>query len=319
MLSQGVFLLPRLLPWSYRLSFALVALVALALLLQLGLRRHGTAWGLKFLGYLSMGAIGLFTQRYDIVPALCAFWALDQAQQPHWTRAWIGSVLGFGLKLWPAMLWPVFLIAECRDTGRWRWDRLAYSLLGAGVLMGLPALTNPRQAFTAWHYFLNRPVEVESLAASVTVLLGHFHLVYSYGSVNVQAHGLAHGVSTVLTGLGGVSVVGIWWQQLRGRIDVTDSAILTLLVVLLTSKIFSPQYLIWLAPWLALKKWNVLFILAFLTTTAEFPVAWALWPTRVIILVMVRNAWLLCGTGLFAWQAGLLRRLPQRRLSTSSH
>ncbi len=309
-LSQGVFLLPRLLPWSYRLSFALVTLVALLGLLQIGLKRHGVKWGLKLMGYLSAGAIGLFSQRYDIVPSLCAFWALDQAQQQHWKRAWMGSVLGFGLKLWPAMLWPVFLIQEWRETQRWHWDRLAYSLLAVGVLMGLPVLTDPRQSFTAWEYLLSRPIEVESVAASISVLLGHFHLFYSYGSVNVQAHGWVRLISLMLTGFGGVSVIWVWWQQSRGRIDLADSAILTLLLVLLASKIFSPQYLIWLAPWLALKKGNVFFILGFMTTTAEFPIAWMYWPTRVLVLVIARNAWMLFGTGFFAAHAGLfsLRR-----------
>ena len=307
LLSLGVFLVPRLLPFPYWLSFAVLTLAVLALLLNIGLKRHGPVWGLKLLGYLSVGTLGLFTQRYDIVPALAAFWALDQAQQRHWTRAWVGSVLGFGLKLWPALLWPVFLIAEWRETGRWPWRRLAYSLLAAGVLMGIPALLSPGQAFTTVRYLLNRPVEIESVAASLIVLCGHFHLFWAYGSIDIQAHGWAHTVSTGLTGLGGLSVLGIWWQQRRGHIDTTDSAILTLLVVLLSSKIFSPQYLIWLAPWLALKKGNVFFLLAFLATTAEFPVAWVWWPTRIIILAMLRNVWLLAGTAFFAWQAGLFR------------
>lgn len=82
-LSLSVFLLPLLLPCPYRISFAVLTLAALAGLIQYGMTRHGTRWALTLLGYLTLGTIGLFGQRYDIFPALAAFIALDQARQQY--------------------------------------------------------------------------------------------------------------------------------------------------------------------------------------------------------------------------------------------
>ncbi len=307
-LAQFVFLFPLLLPGSYRISFAGVTLAALAGLLQTGMTRHGPGWALKLLGYLTLGTIGLFSQRYDIIPALCAFWALDQAQQQHWKRAWMGSVLGFGLKLWPAVLWPVFLVQEWRETGHIPGKHLLFSVGAAGLLLVIPALLSPHQAFTAFRYLLDRPVEYESLAASLTTVFGHPHLFHAFGSLNVRDHGLAHAFAFILTLLGGGLGLAVLWAQKTGRVDLTDAALLAVLLMLLTSKVFSAQYLIWLAPCLALKKGNGALVLAFLATTLEYPIAFVIhpvpnWPQALLAMVAIRNGLLLIGGITFARRA----------------
>ncbi len=302
-LSQLVFLLPRLLPFSYRLDFAAVALGALGILLAHGMNRHGPWWGLKLLGYLSLGTIGLFSERYDIFAALFGFLAIDQAVQRRWSWAWIFSVVGFLLKLFPAVFWPVFLIQEWRETQRLRWDRLALSLLTGLIMVGFQAAMASHQAFTSYRYLLNRPVEIGSLAASLTALGGHFHLFYAFGSVDVRAQGLAHVIGDALTAVGVICWLSVFRAQWRGRLDLIDAALLTLGILLLTTKVFSAQYLIWLAPLLALKRGNWFFILAFILTSFGYPVGYAIpgmfsW---VIYIFTARNLLLTAGFVLLAW------------------
>ncbi|WP_020375730.1 hypothetical protein [Sulfobacillus thermosulfidooxidans] len=302
-MSQFIFLLPLLLPFSYRFSFAVLTLVALAVLLSEGMKHHGTQWGIKVLGYLSVGTIGLFSERYDIFAALFGFLAIDQALQKHWSWAWTFSVIGFLLKLFPAVFWPVFLIAEWRETHRIRWDRLVLSLLAGLVMVGFQALLASHQAFTSYRYLLNRPIEIGSLAASLTALLSHPHLFYAFGSVDVTAHGLAHFIGDSLTLIGIISWLAVFWAQWRGSLDIIEAAILTLGILLLTTKVFSAQYLIWLAPILALKRGNLPFILAYLLTSLGYPVGYAIrgmfpW---VIYIFAARNLLLTSGFVLFVW------------------
>ncbi len=302
-LSQFVFLLPLLLPFSYRFSFAVLTLVILGLLLNAGMKRHGYVWALKLLGYLSLGTIGLFAQRYDIFASIFGFLAIEHALQRKWSWAWIFSVIGFLLKLWPAVFWPVFLIQEWRETKRLRWDRFAVSLLTGLVVIAFQALTASHQAFTSFRYLLDRPVEIGSLAASLTSLVTHPHLFAAFGSIDVRAHGMAHLIADVVTALGIVSWLSVFWAQWKGRMEFVDAAIMTLGILLLATKVFSAQYLIWFAPLLALKKGNGGFLLAFALTTVGYPVGYAVpgmfkW---VIYIFTARNLFLAAGLAYFAW------------------
>lgn len=303
-LSLVLFLAPLLLPFTYKLGFVLLTLVALGVMLHVGMRRNGAIWGLKVVGYLSLGTLLLFTRRYDIFPALVAFLAIDQAMQRHWRWAWVWSILGFLLKLWPAVLWPIFLIVEYRETGRIRWKGLALGVVAEGVSVGVQEITSPHQAFGSFLYLLNRPIEFESLAASVTSIIGSPHAFFSFGSSNISDHGLAHDVSFVITLLGIAAVSSVLWALWKGRLDLVDAAILCLGIVLLTSKVFSPQYLIWLAPWLALRRSNLFLVLAFLTTTLGY-IALLMGEgiLHIIIIPDVRNASLILGLLIFAKEA----------------
>ena len=59
------------------------------------------------------------------------------------------------------------------------------------------------------------------------------------------------GVSLLST-LGLVSgLLYIFWLQWRGKLDIFTASLLTVLVMVVGSKVFSPQYLIWATPIIA--------------------------------------------------------------------
>jgi len=104
-------------------------------------------------------------------------------------------------------------------------------------------------------YFIARPVEIESLSASIfwiASLLWKTPLEYviSFGSSNVISPLYPH-VTLVMNVLLAIGLLSIWLLQWRGRIDLAMSCLLTLLVVLMTGKVFSTQYLIWVIPLVA--------------------------------------------------------------------
>ncbi|AUW95000.1 MAG: glycosyltransferase 87 family protein [Sulfobacillus thermotolerans] len=299
-LSLFIFLLPLLLPVGYRIAFAIWALAALGVMLWRGMSHHGPVWGIRLLGYLAVGTTGLFAQRYDIFAALAALLAIDYALRQKWRLAWAFSVIGFLLKLFPAVFWPVFLIQEWRQTGRWRWDRLAYSVGTGLVVVGFQALGAAHQAFTSYRYLLDRPVEIGSLAASVTAMIAHPHLFYAFGSIDVEAHGLAHGVGVFLTVTGVVAWLAVFYQQYRGRLELVPAVTYTLGILLLTTKVFSAQYLIWLAPLLAMRRGNGFLVASYALTSVGYPIGYAIpgmmpW---VVYIFAARN--LLLAAGLIA-------------------
>jgi hypothetical protein len=181
---------------------------------------------------------------------------------------------------------------------------VALGAAAEGVVVGIQEVTSPHQALTSFLYLLNRPIEFESLAASITSIIGSPHVFFSFGSSNIGDHGLAHDISTVITVLGVLAVFVVLRALWMGKLDLVDAAILCLGIVLLTSKVFSPQYLIWLAPWLALRRLNPFIVLSFLATAMGY---FALMTGDSIINIIVipdgRNALLLLGLLMFAKEA----------------
>lgn len=72
------------------------------------------------------GAMFTTGGRYDIVPAACCLWGVLAAERRNWRAAWFWSAVAACLQWFGAVLWPLWLIAEWRETGRWRLDRASW-------------------------------------------------------------------------------------------------------------------------------------------------------------------------------------------------
>jgi hypothetical protein len=137
---------------------------------------------------------------------------------------------------------------------------------------------------------LGRPLQVESLGAAVLMAgehlgLRHLETMNSHGAqaLSGRGAGLAADLSTALEI---VAVVAVWWlYALRRRTDaegllLAAAAVVTALVAF--DKVLSPQYLIWLVPFVFLVRGGrgilvgALLLLALGLTQAWFP--WHYWP-----------------------------------------
>jgi Glycosyltransferase family 87 len=278
-----VMLVPQVLVYitgvSYFIAFYLFALVAdfAVFRLLLGqadrLAREGAApdgrpaeahlsgvWA-WIVGAFALGP--LLFMRYDVIVTALAVGGLtaavrsggrfgggaDTAGRRTWNLR--GALLGVGaiVKVWPLVL---LLGVPPRRTGL---RTLLYSVGAALVVTGGLAAAMPG-AFTFLHNQSNRGIEVESVLASPFMIASWFgypvRIQQSYGSFQIFAHGvgLVGSGSLALTAVGFALI--LWWRVRRLRPErwspalYADVGLTALLIMVVTSRVLSPQYMIWL-------------------------------------------------------------------------
>ncbi|MDJ0461360.1 glycosyltransferase family 87 protein [Streptomyces sp. H27-C3] len=318
-------LAPALLPFlGYASAFFVLACLADALVMGLLLyaggrpgKRYAGAWvwlaGLPLLGPTAYA-------RYDVmVTAVAVAALLAGARHPRTMGALAG--LGALLKVWPILL----LVAAPRARAtRSAWTAAAVT---SATLLLLFSLTMPGSlAFLTFQR--DRGTEVESLGGLVFHTARHFgwrgEVLLNYGSVEF----LGPYVSLVSTAAMGLTALAFGWLllwRLRARAFGTstpcDAAFAAVLLFTTTSRVISPQYLLWLvglaAVCLAFRGSRMdrpahLVLAATGVTLLEFPI----WFSHVVasdwlglLLLAVRNGLLLAATLLAC------RRLWQQTVS----
>ena len=241
---------PGLLPFlDYASAFFVLAFLCDALVLGLLLyagrgaaRRTAGAWvwvaGVPLLGTTAYA-------RYDVmVTAVAVAALLAGIRHPRL----LGALAAFGalLKVWPALV--------LAGTARGRRTRLAWTT-AAGVALGLLVLCTAAApgALAFLGFQRDRGTEVESLGALV------FHVARQFGwQGRVELHYgslefLGPYVPLVSTLSLGLSVVAFGWLllwRLRARTfgvsTTADAAFTAVLLFTTTSRVISPQYMLWL-------------------------------------------------------------------------
>jgi hypothetical protein len=249
--------------------------------------------------WLVLSVLGtLFTMggRYDIVPAACCLWAVLAAERRQWAGAWAWSGVAAALQWFGALLWPLWLIAEWRATRRWRLDRAVLTAAGVVATYGVAWMGEGGHAWTSVLWFLRRPVEVESMAATVGALVGPVSQHYSFGSTGVFGPQMA-GVHTAIMGAQFLGQIAIWALYGAGRLNLRGACTLALTWLVAVGTVFSPQYLIWVLPLWALTMSGLrpawLPMLVGALTTLEFPFVYTHAPQDVLAVASIRNVTLL--------------------------
>ncbi len=198
-----------------------------------------------------------YLKRFDVAAALLCSLALAQLQRrPHGRGAWITLTLAAGCKLYPLVLAPVFWRYSCTQ-GEARATRLRQ--LGAAVLtamaIGLPLYAFAGTQALSWaHYHQARGLHIASHYTGLALLregLGtRLKTAFAFGAFEVRApwaDGCAR-AAPWLTLLGLAGVYRCIWRRLHepGMLWAGCSALIA--VLLMASKVVSPQYAAWLVP-----------------------------------------------------------------------
>ncbi|MBG0855982.1 DUF2029 domain-containing protein [Streptomyces spinoverrucosus] len=296
----------------------LADLAVLALLLNAGLRPGRTVRG-AWVWAVGVPLLGpTVYARYDVmVTAVAVAALLAGTRRPRLMGALAG--LGAMLKVWPALL----LIGAVR---RRAW---AAAVVTAGALAALFALAMPG-AFAFLSFQRDRGTEVESLGALVFHVARHFgwdgQVLLNYGSVEFLGP-YVDVVSGAALALSGIAFGWLLLWRLRASRflahTLADAAFVAVLLFTTTSRVISPQYLVWLvglaAVCLCFRRTGMrvpaaLVLAASLVTMLEFP----LWFSHVVAgdalgvtLLFVRNGLLVLATLVAArelWRTSVPRR-----------
>ncbi len=210
-----------------------------------------------------LGPITYF--RFDVVPAaLTGAALLATARRPAWTG--VLTALGAGLKLWPALMLPVFLV---RRSGR-AVMVIAFVACGAALALVSVAVAGYDRSVSPLHWQTGRGLQIESLAAAPLMLArsvdahGPWTVALSaFKAYEIAGPGVSAliKVSTAATVVGIAVLVVLWARTLRhgdAPLEVVGWLLLaTAAIITLTNKVLSPQYMLWLAgPCAALSVWR---------------------------------------------------------------
>jgi Glycosyltransferase family 87 len=288
-------LLPAYMTWSYATSFAVLMGVcgaaciaaAASLLRAVGAGADRTWAALLAIGVAPLVLGSLFDTRFDLWPTLLAFGAIVAIvrQRPVVSGLLLG--LGFAAKLWPAVLLPIAVAHLWRQRGRGAALAVMAAFVAAAAACFLPfAVLAPDGLRAMFADQLGRPLQVESLGAAVLMAAQHLGMrplttIDSHGAqaLSGRGAGLAADLSTVLEV---VTVVAIWILFARRRNPDREAVLLAaaaaVAALVAFDRVLSPQYLIWIVPFIPLVRgWrgvyaSVLLFLALGLTQTWFPV-----------------------------------------------
>jgi uncharacterized membrane protein len=311
---------------------ATLALLALVLA-ELGAsqRRVWTAVGLFALSPIALGPISLNT--YDAWPALLTVLALWLLLRGRDLPAFGVLGLAASTKVYPLVLVPLaaWLVWRRRGTRRTLLALGVLVLVAAAVIAPFAAYA-PHGVYESFRSQATRGLQIESLGASVLLVLDrlglyHARVVETFGVAGRNlAGGTADAVATGLVVVEAIAVATVWLlyarsRELRASLPLAFAAAVA--GFLAFTKVFSPQYLVWLIP-LVLAAGNAVAIVLlgaaavlaqvwFFHYHALFRLEWPVW------LLLVRDLAVVALYGVLAAELARWKiRIPSRS-KTSRH
>jgi uncharacterized membrane protein len=254
-------------------------LVLVALLLsRLGVSalRLWSALLLLALAPVALGPISLNT--YDAFPALLTVVALVSlvAGFPVASFALLG--VAFATKVYPVVLLPPALMHVWRTGGRALALRACAVFIAVAALIVVPFLAlAPHGLMESFRAQAARGLQVESLGGSLLAVADRIGL-YGASVVHRTGHAISYevtgslprGVAVVSSALQVLAVALVAWLYLRRRDDPLRLAVAFAAAIagfLAFTRFFSPQYLVWLLPFVVLLE----------------PAAWALTAVALVL------------------------------------
>jgi Glycosyltransferase family 87 len=228
----------------------------------------------------------LFDTRFDLWPALLAILTVALVLHERPFAAGVSGGLAFAAKLWPVALAPLCLAYLWRRCGGRAAAVWAGSFAVAAALCFVPfAAVAPDGIRHSLTVQLDRPLQVESLGASILLVGEHlggraYLTVNSHGG-QALAGSLPASVAAVSTAIELAAIVAVWLGFALTRRPGAEGLLLasaaTLALLVGFGKVFSPQFLIWLVPFVPLVRGrrglagSLLLLLALLLTQGWFP------------------------------------------------
>ena len=288
----------------FAIEILLFSLLGLLLISALARRLNLSLWKTLAIYTLALLAIGpIIAHRYDLIPAIIVLLALYTFSQGKHKTSWALLAVGVMTKIYPAILAPIFLLYYWRHRqNRQAIVGIATFAITTAVIMAPFLLLSPDGLLNSFSYHAQRGLQCESTYSSFLLLgqmlgLTSVEMEFSFGSLNITSP-LADVLAKVSPLVMLFSLVAVYWffyksqsepavvQQTPSLINQPDTArivsysLLAMLAFIITNKVLSPQFIIWLYPLIPLVvgRWRrtswLMFILIGLMTYLVYPVAY---------------------------------------------
>jgi hypothetical protein len=287
-----------------------VCLVARLVQMRAGLGevRDRLTWYTHFFFALSP----LIVARFDLVPM-----ALSVAAVYAWfsgRNALGGALTGIGtlVKFFPVVIAGPGLIWEASRSRLRRWWGTGTCLATIGLGVAVWFALGQAAAWNSLEYHLGRGIEVGSLYAGVLMILSKLTgakiaCLYGHGAMEVITPWAGAALPLAFPLQAAALLLALWRFYRSGMKDPIRYCGAAVLAFVIFGKVLSPQFLIWLMPFVALlegstgRRARPLFLICCLGTTALFPWAFLELITLApfaIALLNLRNLLLLVLLGL---------------------
>jgi hypothetical protein len=259
------------------------ALLAMAAVLRVV---GGGAWAPLLFAALAPLALGsVILSRFDLWPAALATGATAAVVSNRFRLGHALLGVGAAAKFYPAAVLPLAVAYTWKRRGRREALTCAGLTVGIAGLIFLPFVALAPGG--VWHSIdvqLRRPLQVESLGASLLLAAHHAFAVgvtgeTSHGSQNLAGTG-ADVIGAISSVVQAAALVWIWIAFARGRataVRFAGAAAAVTCAFVAFGKVLSPQFLIWLIPVVPLVRGrrglcaSVLLLIALLLTQVWFP------------------------------------------------
>lgn len=324
------FLMPALLSQTqplYDIFFAseifLLDLVILFILLKFVSRLKLKIWPIFSIYTLCIVAMGpIVTGRFDLLPTTLVLVALYAFINGNNKIAWGFLALGVSAKLYPLVIAPLFFLYLLYQR-KYQWLIQGIAVFGGVILvLNLPWIIIDADSYWQFYsYHLERGLHIESTYGSILLvgqLMGLTELkgAMTYGSWNLVSpmsenlSKLSFYITLSFLFITYIFYISRLWKKKLGdmstkgalsneaAVSILRYTIIAVLIMLLTSKVFSPQFLIWLCPLIPLAetRWRnsaiFIFLVAGAITQYIFPynyVRFELFTPNVVVLHAIRN------------------------------
>jgi hypothetical protein len=279
-------------------------------LVALGLARR------RLLVYVASPSLVVFALHtwdlWSVAPAAAGLAAAASGR-----RRLAGALFGLGaaVKWWPALLVVLLLFGPWaepdpeRPTSRFGWQRIAPAAIAAATwaVVQLPALAvSPANWWASMAFHLHRQPNADGFYGVLAWMGRRIFPSELWAEPFTYAVGVA-GAAGLLAG-----VAYIAWRLARGSLEPGDAALSLIIVFMLTSKVVSPQFMLWLIPVAVISAipWRLLLVVELLNMAVWFALA-----GRVFDLGLYRPLAVARAAALAWWLFVTLREDPIARSS----
>jgi hypothetical protein len=272
-----------------------------------------------------MGAVAL--TRFDVLPAALTVGTLVALASSRWRLGGVGLGAAIAVKLYPIVLLPLVVVYVARLTGR----RMAVAV--SGIALGVVVIAYAPFLYLSVEgvrYSVEVALEVIASRKPRGSLLAAFHTAFGFQFPHQASYydfpfHSGRAVARASTGIGLIVLGGLWIGFARTRADtpcLIRFSAATLAAFIGFGKVFSPQYLLWIIPLVALvpRKRGLYAIgelgLASLLTALVFPrhfTELTLLASQPLAAIIVRDLLILALVATLAWPTRDASHLSSKR------